>query len=212
MKSANSSHRTFTFISKQSGVVLFIALITLVVIMLAAVALVRSVDTGNLIAGNVSFRRAATSSADTGVENAITWISAKEVADQAKDPFSDASHVLNSTDAANGYYSNEPGDTSDASFVNVTSAATWVDGKSKAVAGTDASGNSVRYIIQRMCKTADVALDKDNCIFSDAEVDTGSKKGGFPKPTKNGSSVMYRVTARVTGPRNTVSYVQAFIY
>ena len=40
---------------KQSGVVLFISLIILVAMSLAGIALIRSVDTSNLIAGNLAF-------------------------------------------------------------------------------------------------------------------------------------------------------------
>jgi Tfp pilus assembly protein PilX len=195
----------------QRGVVLFVALIALVVIMLAAIALVRSVDTGNLIAGNVAFRRAATSSADAGVESAISWLIAKEQQDQAKDAFSDADYVLNSTDAANGYYSYNSNNPVDANYLNVTAATTWTDQASKSM-GQDASGNTIRYIIQRMCKTPNQVLSETDCLFSDASVDNNSKRNGIPQPQTGGSSVMYRVTARVTGPRNTVSYIQTFVY
>ena len=60
----------------EKGVVLFIALIALVVMSLAAVALIRSVDTNTLIAGNLGFKQSATVSADSGVETAITWLNA----------------------------------------------------------------------------------------------------------------------------------------
>ena len=53
----------------QQGVVSFIALVALVVMSLAAVALIRSVDTATLIAGNLAFKQAATASADAGVES-----------------------------------------------------------------------------------------------------------------------------------------------
>jgi len=52
----------------QRGIVIFIALIALVVMMIAGLALMRSVDTGNLIAGNLAFRQRAVHSADGGVE------------------------------------------------------------------------------------------------------------------------------------------------
>lgn len=191
---------------KQDGVVLFIALIALVTILLAAVALVRSVDTSSLIAGNIAFRRAATSSADTGLESAIAWLSAQQLADKDKNPDLDASHVLNNTDKANGYYSNL--DESDSDF---KSAATWTDQLS-GKAGKDTNGNEVRYIIQRMCRTKDVIPKSENCIFADAESKTDSQDGPKPHAEKNANSPMYRVTVRVTGPRNTTSYIQGFIY
>ena len=58
----------------QEGVVLLISLIVLVAMTLAAIALVRSVDTTNIIAGNLAFQQAATNAGDLGSEQAIDWI------------------------------------------------------------------------------------------------------------------------------------------
>jgi len=54
--------------SSTRGVALFFALVCLVAIMLAAVVLVRSVDTRTLISGNLAFQRSATASSDAGTE------------------------------------------------------------------------------------------------------------------------------------------------
>ena len=59
----------------QRGVILFIALIVLVAMSLAGIALMRSVDTNVLIAGNLAFRQATTNMADVGVEAARSWLS-----------------------------------------------------------------------------------------------------------------------------------------
>ena len=53
---------------REQGVVLFIALIVLVAMSLAGIALMRSVDTGILIAGNLGFRQNATHVGDLGIE------------------------------------------------------------------------------------------------------------------------------------------------
>lgn len=194
--------------SRQQGVVLFIALIALVTIMLAAVALVRSVDTSSLIAGNVAFRRAATSSADGGLEDAISWLFAQQNVDKAKNPDTDPTHILNITAAASGYYAKL-----DSTSPDIYADATWTDANSLP-AKKDVSGNDVRYIIQRMCKTTEPSnptlYPNANCVFSDAET-KNSSMGGLT-PEKISSSVMYRVTVRVQGPRNTISYIQGFIY
>ena len=58
----------------QQGVILFIALIVLVAMSLAGIALMRSVDTNVLVAGNLAFRQANTAYGDTGVEAARTWL------------------------------------------------------------------------------------------------------------------------------------------
>src|SRR3954469_13437461 len=58
----------FHKVPRERGVVLFIALIVLVALMLASVSLVRSVDTANIIAGNLAFKQASVQAADFGIE------------------------------------------------------------------------------------------------------------------------------------------------
>ncbi|MDP2783001.1 MAG: hypothetical protein Q8O38_00205 [Sulfurimicrobium sp.] len=205
----------------QQGVVLFIALIALVVMSLAAVALVRSVDTFNLVAGNLAFKQAATSSADAGVEASIPWMVTTNTAQLAlnKDPWMDPTHAFNVDAPANGYYS------SIAAPVDLTAASTWTSAASRPGTGANfdangldsTTGNTVRYIIQRMCRNANQVLSTANCLFSDASEDDGSMRGrdysdaGLGTGAISGSPV-YRITARVTGPKNTVSYIQAYAY
>src|SRR3989304_2733091 len=55
----------------QKGMVLFIALIVLVAMTLAGLALVRSVDTANVIAGNLAFQPSTLQAGDRGVEAAV---------------------------------------------------------------------------------------------------------------------------------------------
>jgi Tfp pilus assembly protein PilX len=206
----------------QQGVVLFIALIALVVMSLAAVALVRSVDTATLVAGNLAFKQAATSSADAGVEAAVPWLKTTEAAQVAlnKDPWMDASHAFNVDAPANGYYS------SIAVPADLTAVATWSAAASRPGTGANfdttsgldsTTDNTVRYIIQRVCRTPNQVLSTANCLFSDATWDKGSKRGRLSHEAGLGTgatsgSPFYRITARVTGPRNTVSYIQAYAY
>ena len=87
-------------IKQQRGVVLFLALIALAILSLAAVALIRSVDTNTLIAGNLSFKQAATTSADAGTEAAITMLLGMRdsSANAGKNVLMDATHTFNITE------------------------------------------------------------------------------------------------------------------
>ena len=58
----------------QRGLSLIITLISLVVMAFAGIALLRSVDTGTLIAGNLGLQETALASADAGTETAIAWL------------------------------------------------------------------------------------------------------------------------------------------
>lgn len=181
--------------SKEKGVVLFIALIALVVMSLAAVALIRSVDTNAIIAGNLGFKQSAIVSADSGVETAISWLANNQ-------------GTVTADSALNGYYATSTGD-----FKSLVDASTAVATGAGVTAGRDSSGNRSSYIIQRMCQQSGVA-NPAYCLFGPPPPPPGSKGAcGYSCPPPGPSnSVIYRVTVKVLGPKNSVSYTQAFVY
>jgi type IV pilus assembly protein PilX len=216
MTSQNQFQFKFGYLrmQQQRGLVLFLALIALVVMSLAAVALIRSVDTNNLIAGNLSFKQAATTSADAGTEAAITMLIGMRdaAANAGKNVLNDATHTFNITPATpNGYYSS-------ANTLNLTADATW-DDVNNVLVGTDNSGNTIQYIVERMCRTPNVAIQTADCLFSAAAEDKNGQQVKLPQNICDGpgcpvagQTPQLRVTVRVTGPKNSVSYVQTFIY
>lgn len=205
---------------KQRGLVLFFALIALVALSLAAVALIRSVDTSTLIAGNLAFKQAATTSGDAGVEAAVSWLEAQQLAaTQARvgtnnNVLNDSTHPFNITSETNGYYTE---------VSTVSTAALFTDAPWAAITAipetTDGSGNRIRYIIQRMCRTSNQVPTTANCLFSGAFRSTSGQEVKLPQEVCTGTGCpvagqapQIRVTTRTIGPRNTVSYVQAFVY
>lgn len=179
---------------KQQGVVLFFALIALVVMSLAAVALIRSVDTNSLIAGNLSFKQSSMFSADRGVETAIVWVLANGA-------------LLEADSVANGYYA-----TSD--VAPHLDARALVDASGVTDTVNDGQGNAITYVIQRMCQNAGPALPgvPTLCLFGPVTEIAGDNGNPNPPPPRFAPSLIYRVTARVVGPKNTVSYIQSFVY
>ena len=199
---------------KQRGVALFFALIALLAISLAAVALIRSVDTSTLIAGNLSFKQSATSSGDLGVEAAISWLTTTQANNSAMNVLTNSAHPFNVTTAASGYYSNADPTVSLTDGTGIQ----WNNNDSVLV-GTDASGNTSRYVIQRMCRVANTIIPNAGCLFSSPVQDNNGQNIPLPQDICQGAGCpvagqtpQIRITARTTGPRNTVSYVQAFVY
>lgn len=186
----------------QRGVVLFVALIVLVAMTLAGLAVVRTTDTGMLIAGNLAFRKNAKHSADIGVERARQWLMETGVGGPAaldnnvgssyKATWSIANLTLDKWGDPNQW--------------------DWSDGGSaKAIDDEDGSGNQVRYVIHRMCANTG-PVDILTCVTSPSQ---GQDKGAghYGKTTSlPGDLPYYRITARVDGPRGTVAYIQSFIY
>ena len=177
-----------------------IALIVLVVMTLAAVALVRSVDTTNQIAGNMSFREGAVHSGERSTELAINnWI----VTNSARGNVN-----LHSNNAAQGYFAVRADPSSTQSwdaFWNASLAASAV-----AEAGADAAGNRVSYVIHRLCDGAG-APHTVNCSKQPAAASSGGSFSAGAVSTITSDQVYYRVTTRVVGPRNTVAYIQTIV-
>lgn len=198
--------KNYPFVKQQKGMVLFVALIALVAMSLAAAALVRSVDSGVLVAGNLAFKQSAIMSAETGIARAYTYINSK------------ASDVpLQTAEITEGYYS-----VFDDTII-LTDAATWADNRTFTVEKDidDLSGNETRYILQRMCRAA-TKVNVDNCLVGTGKKAPSSQGtysegggaggGGYDRALGLSDAVAYRLTVRVAGPKNTFSYLQAFIY
>lgn len=191
----------------QRGAVLFIALIVLVAMSLAGLAMMRGVDTGAMIANNLAFKSGATMAADSGIEAARNWLMANTGAT---------------------LYNNKPAVTNGGGYF-----ATWQEGldftkgdgdvtndfdwSTNSVAlAADAAGNQANYVIHRMCDAVGNPASI-NCIrVTDSTGSTASSSKGAAAfgtmAISSPSQAFFRITVRVIGPRNTVSYVQAVVY
>lgn len=187
--------------AQQRGIVLIVALVVLVAITVAGMAMIRSVDTATLVAGNLAFQQAATHAADKGVEQAIAMLKVKGT---------EAS--LASSDPSNGYFATLSAADSPAAgqswqaFWQATLAASARDG------GEDQFGNHIYYVVHRQCAFA-APPQSGGCVASPAvmeERDNDQGVGPAPK-IRVPTAVYYRITVRVTGPRRTESYVQSYV-
>ena len=196
----------------QRGVVLFISLIVLVAMSLAGIALVRSVDTGVLIAGNLTFKQGTTLAGDSGIEAARAALTALSS--------SGAANPLWSNSAGQAYFASLPSPEPD--FVGTDSAKTaynWTSTTSgvpnsivvsPAIPGT----TEVRYVIHRLCTAAgDPAAT--SCVRGAGTAATSQSQavrstGGGQNFTL-ASAQYYRITTRVIGPRNTRSFVEVIV-
>ena len=193
----------------QRGVVLFIALIVLVAMSLAGVALIRSVDTGSVIAGNIAFRQTAMHVGDNGIEAARTWL----LGQSSSDLYNDTPGITGGT----AYYANWA-ETLDLLGNKTTTASDDFDWSTalNVTAPAPPAGYTVSYVIHRLCKsTGDPSSTACVKVTGAAGGTAGGTKGAVAYGTYAitvPTSAMYRITVRVTGPRNTRSFVQATVY
>jgi hypothetical protein len=184
---------------KQRGMVLLIALVVLVALTLAATTLVRSVDTTNLIAGNLAFHESAVLSGDRGIELAfVNWLSAHNL-------YGDA--VLYTSNLSVGYVAmrqDPPPGVSWDSFWNSTLKNLAFTEPTK-----DAAGNTVSYVVHRLCD-GEGAPKFTQCYKANLITEGNTNNPDLP-PLDVNDQIYYRITIRVDGPRNTVAYTQSII-
>jgi type IV pilus assembly protein PilX len=194
---------------RQGGVVLLIALIVLIAMTLAGIGMMRSIDTGTMVAGNIGFRQAAVATGDSGIEAARTWLMANLSS-------------LDSDNVAMGYYSTRQ-DSLDITGNKTEGGLDGVDWggsdpaqpvKAYSLGTVDSSGNTVFYLIHRLCSIPGSINGLGQSCATVAISGLGSSQdapdySSYALSVKN--QAYFRVTARINGPKNTVSYVQAVL-
>ena len=186
---------------RQEGVVLFIALIAMVILSLGGVALVRSMDAGTNVAGNLALRQASIVAVNHAVEDAVYKI--------YKSP---TPIITTADDPANNYYAElQPGEKTDGTPGVLSGNYTTVQsGYTMSVYTDPKSLVEVRHVIERVCSqpgpptigTCDLLPPK----VSPAGTDNEYKRIPIP-PIPH-----YRVSVRVDLPgTNSTSVAQTFL-
>lgn len=217
---------------RQRGVSMLFALMTLAVLSLAAIALVRSVDSGSLVAGNMGFKQDATAASAQATESAIAYLSGNA-----------GGTALEGDVDAQGYYASSL-DNLDVTGTATTSAkpmavVDWQGNGCKYVDSANFNGtckqpspevtitktnnitntktdNKVRWIITRLCQKSG-PVDATNACARPKSVSTttASERGELSsggRITATVASPYYRIVVRTQSGRNTVSYTETIVH
>ncbi len=198
---------------RERGLVLYIALIVMVAMALAAIALIRSTDTGTLVTGNLVLKQAAMSAVDRSVEHAIhaLWDPPLHIADPTRHSLTENYYACVRNAAGTACLdANSP--IPDVPAVLASPDAFSAAGLSTGLIVDDDADNKSYFVIERMCLDGAVGVKPtgNNCNLSSASMgaDPGTQHyEGLIRP----GNAYYRVTVMVTGPRNTVAYAQAML-
>lgn len=210
----------------QRGVSLLFSLMALVVLSLGAVALLRSVDTGLLVLGNLGLKQDALAAGSAGTEAAITWLQVN-------------GGVTLEADQRGQGYSAVAITAMDPTGRSVATAATslvLVDWASNgcAVSGIGGrplvcvpaspeiavrGGNKVRYVITRLCAAAGPPDATNDCVaplVTDVS-GTSNERGSLSYSSAYRTSLTslgtyYRIVTRTEGVRGTVSYTETLVH
>jgi type IV pilus assembly protein PilX len=184
---------------RQRGVVMVVTLISLVILLIGVAAMLRTVDNSALMVGNLAFRRDLTNQGEQAIVLAKTALVSGALAGEAN----------RVADSATAHYSASRLPSAAGSFNGIPAVLLNTSSYSAAGYGTPApNANSITlyYVIDRQCVGAG-AYSISTCEFQPAQADQtmsdhDNKPGGATRP-------VYRVSIRVTGPRNTEAFFQA---
>ena len=209
----------------QWGASLLFALLALAAMSLAAVALVRSVDTSSLVVGNIAFKQASVAISGRATEEAINKMIALRAASglDAEQPgvgyypvaYEKLDPTGRSTDVTRAVV-----DWDDTACATPYASGTFTGGclSTYLINPPPVSQYTVRYVITRLCTQASPPTSAGNACAKpiSSGVSSGAGKGA-PGYTPGGSTTIdpgpyYRVVVRTTGPRNTVGYSETIVH
>ena len=211
----------------QRGVSLLFALLGLAAMLLAAVALVRSVDSGALVLGNLAFKQEATQVADRATEVARKWIL-------------DNTGILDSDSVGNGYYassldkldptghmSSDPqkavvdwGDSDSCACLNTSPAtcAKCTHLPATCLAAFCGDKVSARYVITRLCPLSGAVSAVNVCAkppsigLSEAAYSGEIIVGTSPPKAPAAAPPYFRIIVRTVGARGAISFTETVVH
>ncbi len=175
--------------SQQRGVTMLVVLVLLSVMLLGGMALARMTEVGTLVAGNVAFKDRALQASEVGMNTAFQRV-----------------RVLANEEADSGswYYASMQAQTAE----GIPSVVDWT-----AAPEVTVGPYSVRYVAERMCDAPSVADFERQCLLKRFNPD-GINSAGLnldTPPLEPPSGRQYRITVRVTGPKDTRTIVQTLV-
>ncbi len=182
---------------RERGMVLIAVLVVLVVVLLAGMSALRSVQTGNALAGNFAFRQAALQASDRALDDAMTTIASQVAGGGGNTP------------VANRYLSTIDGSVD---AMGVPASIDWtqvacVDDKGVLLddCAADTGNYRIQYVIERRCTANPDFLDIKE-IRARCEYEPGAAAVSVAT-----IALRYRVLIRVRGPRGTESWFEAMV-
>jgi len=178
----------------QRGVVLFVAMLAIIALALAAIALDRAVATDATIGGNVDARTHATLLASDAIEHALAALfETGAIADRLID---DLQH--------NYFASRQTGEDGRGVPRALQTIASYPSDAAVIDAG---ERHQLRYLIERLCLRPGAA-SVDNCTLTPPSIAAARGTPGASEPPRTPT---YRVTVRVDGPAGAAAFVQAML-
>ena len=172
--------------ARQKGVTLLVVLMLMSVMLLGGLALARLTEIGSLASGNSGYREASLQASEVGTNTAYAAV--KVLANEE-------------ANAGNWYWATVQAADATTGIPNVT----WTLAPEVAV-----GLYSVRYVVERMCNTAPVSNTLRQCLVKQIPQSPESAVYGR-EALDPPNSRQFRITVRVTGPKDTETWVQSLV-
>lgn len=173
--------------SAQRGVTMLVVLMLMVVMALGGMALARMTEVGTIASGNSAFREASLQASEVGINTAYMALRSATLL-----PNED-------TNTGTWYWATIQGaDSAGLPTINWSAAPEVMVGV-----------YSVRYAVERMCTVTPVTATLRQCLVKQVPQTNSARVGQDPLDPPN--SRQFRITVRVTGPKDTETWVQSLI-
>ncbi len=201
----------------QKGIVLIVALLVLVALTIASLGLLRSVDTTTAATGNLGFKKDIYRQSNRGVQDALNKLLI------IRSTEGELPYANNISSTGPGYYATAtalPVDPRGIPVILLNAPIPTTPGTTTSTAGLgefavpvgDPSGGGYlfRYTTERLCPAAG-APDRSTNLCREA-AGAGALAGNTTDSKLGLSGTIYvRLTLRVDGPKNSVSYFQTMV-
>lgn len=198
--------------ARQQGAVLLITLVILAVLLISSVALVRSFDTSLFQAGNIAFKRDLVNQGERVVPAVMTAFDTGALATAAARANSVPARNYSATILPSNAQGVPLALLDNEQFALVASAANNIS--------VPDQGVTISYVVDRQCSAPglDSTLSNSECILADGGMPAGGsdylwRRAENPAAGGGGAGavpqqVVYRISIRVDGPRNTQAFLQ----
>jgi type IV pilus assembly protein PilX len=199
--SRSHSRAHITPAARQRGVVMLFGLLALVIMMIGAVAMVRSMNTSLSNSGNLGFKRDLTNQGERATAMVINALQTGALMTDVTRRDSLPASNYSATFLASNAQGMPNALIEDADFAAVGTSANDITNA--------AQGITVRYVLDRMCARTGAATPA-HCTMSDANLPTGGSASATA-PIESAvlaAQAVYRLSIRVEGPRRTQAFFQ----
>lgn len=204
----------------ERGVVLLFVLIALVILLVGAVALIRSFNGSMFLAGNLAFKRDLQNQGERAVDRVLmSFRSGGPLASgNARAAHNQSLHY-----SATALPTNAMGIPT--ALTNATEYAGVADASQDINAANDASiagqAVAIQYVVDRLCGSVgdENALGSGACVLANSPVPSGTSSSNLMSSDRGPlcatcasaapQGVVYRVTVKLQGPRGTHSFFQS---